>query len=122
MRKKSCNSLLRLINGIAVPVCIRDFPHDPAGNAEGDHPCWDVFRNHAACPDDGVVPDGNAGQNGGTRSDPHVISNADRLCHLHACLALFRINRMLRGGDAAVGSDEHMIAKPNLGPVRDHRP
>jgi hypothetical protein len=28
---------------------------------------------------------------------------------------------MLRGGDAAVGSDEHMIAKPNLGPVRDHK-
>lgn len=121
MRKKSCKNLLRLIKGIAVSVCVRDFPHNPAGNAKSDNPCRNVFCNYTACPDNGVVPYGDAGQNGGACADPYIISDADRLCHLHASLTLLRVNRVLCGGDAAARRDENMITKPNLCPVRDYK-
>jgi hypothetical protein len=45
------------------------------------HRCtrWDVPRHHAARPDDGIVPDADAGQDNRPSSDPDILPDADRV-------------------------------------------
>lgn len=111
--------LLLLVYRIAKLVLFCDFPHHFTWYANCDYIAWYGFCHHAPGSDDGIVPNGYAGQNGCSSSNPNIISHNDRLCNFHTCLTLLRVNGMFGCGKAAVGSDKNMIPKGYFCPVRN---
>ena len=57
--------------------CI-DIAEDAGRNAADDGVVGNVFRDDGSGCDDGVTTDAHALQNGGVRTDPHVLAQDDR--------------------------------------------
>ena len=58
----------------------------------------DVTRYDAACANDGIIANGDARQNDGLRSYPHVFPDVDGLAHFQARRAIRGVTRVI-GGD-----------------------
>ena len=113
--------VLFLIHGISVLFFRRNLPQNPAGNTDGDHVRGYGTSDDAAGPDDGIISNGNPRQNGCARADPDVIADGYRQGDLKTGVALLNIQRVPRGGEAAVRRNEHMIAEGYRRAVEYHK-
>ena len=92
-----------------------------AGIADCDDARWDIARHDAACADHGIVPYRHAGQHRHARADPDVIADGYRQGDLKTGVALLNIQRVPRGGEAAVRRNEHMVAEGYGRAVKYHK-
>ena len=84
---------------IIFAVMLVDFAQHAAGVAHRHTVRGDILRHHAARTDDGVVADGNAGQDERARADPAVFAD------MHGQIVLQRRRRKLgRMGCPAVAT------------------
>ncbi len=74
------------------------------------------MRNIAG-PDDGVFPDGNAGQYDGTGPDPDIFFYMDGQVILGLLIPQPGVHRMGAGGKDHVGADHHMVADEDFAVV-----
>ena len=102
---------------VGAAVSFRNFPENTAGVPGGDGVGRNISGDDASGSNDTVVSDGHSGKNGRTGADPDVAADRDRHGDFQSRLALFRINRMLGGGETAVRSNKHMVAERNLDAV-----
>ena len=63
---------------IKLLIMLSDLPHDPARIADCDYPRGDIMGHDTACTDDRVVSDGHPGHDESSRTDPAVVSDANR--------------------------------------------
>ena len=69
-----------------------------------------VFRDDTSSGDDAACPDGDTRTNGHIATDPRIVADGYRMSRFHRVPALQVILRVLWRVEAAVGSDEHMVA------------
>ena len=75
---------------------------DAAGIADRNDARGDITRHDAARADNGIVPYRHAGQHRHARTDPDAAADGYRQCDLKTGVALLNIQRVPRGGKAAV--------------------
>ena len=87
VKRAGCSQSFSLFHNAAISQDFRLVPHgipfiqfadDTAGIARGKAACGDGTGNHAPCPDDAAVPDGDTGENGDVGTDPAAIAHMDR--------------------------------------------
>lgn len=69
------------------------------------------MRNYTSCTDNGIVADGHPREYAYTSAYPYVVTHADGVGIFQSPVAQFGIEGMACGVEAAVRTDEYMVAK-----------
>ena len=80
------------------------------GGSEGDGVGRDALVHNGVRPDDHVVADGDAGEDGAVGADPHVAADLDALSAAGKAATLARLLRVIDGGDDAPRRDHRVVA------------
>ena len=102
---------------VEFPVAFAELALHAARYAKGQHACGDVARHDAACADDRVVTDRDAGHDDDACAEPDVLADADGQVVLIAFLAQLRCQRMVRRRERDVRPDHRVVADEDLAVV-----
>lgn len=123
-RKQIPDELKRLpvYDGYVSPssiTALRDNPaYDTTWIPDSQRPGRNIPVHYTSRTDNAIVTDGHSGQDTDMRTYPHVVADGNRPCIFQPAVPLLYIERMAGCIKATVGSDEHIVAKRDLGFVQ----
>ena len=95
---------------IIFPVVFPNFPEYAAGVSDSHHACGDILGDNAPGSDNGIITDGNTGQDDSARPDPDIAADMNVDIILQALPAQMRLHRMAGSRDGHIGADHHTFA------------
>lgn len=108
--------MILLVGGICI-----DFLYWLAGRAYSDNSVRDILGNNAACADNDIAADSNAGHNANVAAYPHIAADLYRLCVFKTAVACFCVKGMTCRVETAVRPDENVVAEDHLSAVEYKR-
>ena len=102
---------------IVLSIMFAYFTQYLAGIAHGHNIRGQILCHNTACTYYRIIPDGNAGQDNRSGSDPAVSANPDRHIILIRFFPKLGQNRMSGGGNGNIGAEHGIIAYVDMGIV-----
>ena len=95
-------------------VLFRDLSDDPGRCPQRQAVCRDIFRDHTACTDDGIVADRHARKDNDPCPEPYILPDMHRLVVLQSVPPQVRAYGMFRRADAYVRSQQGIVADDDV--------